>query len=151
MSTIYIKDHYIKPEGQWTGKEMKDWLHPCHGPLPYKLGAVRHEGEEYMVALWATTNGVITVTELINLSHIQDNWDTMAKKKGWIAHSLYWKAVQTCFVCKNYSIPIQFKKVEGRKILLPKTEEDMYRLIMIYSVIITAETPIGGTVTTLKG
>ncbi|CAB4131377.1 hypothetical protein UFOVP276_182 [uncultured Caudovirales phage] len=147
MTTTYITDHHIKPEGQWTGKEMKDWLHPCHGPLPNRLGAVRHEDEEYMVALWITKSGIVTLTELVSLTRIQEEWDNMPRKKGWVANSLYWSSAFDRFVCEDRIVRIPYTKCRGSKVLLRKDEEDMCRSIMVHSVEITARTPIGGTVT----
>jgi hypothetical protein len=148
MRAEYVEDYHIKPEGQWSGKETKDWLHPCHGPLPRKLGAIRCEGEEYMVALWTTEQSILTMTELVNRSHIQDNWDQMANKKGWIANTLMWKPNYSsdAFCCGDQFVLLSTEKISGRRILLPNAEEDLYKNVMIKSVEITVRTPIGGQV-----
>ena len=101
MPAEYLHDLIIREPGRWTGKAVLDWLHPCHGPLPNKVGIVIFEDYEYCVALWCTTVSIITMTELVDCSNIRDNWDQMPNKKGWIVNSLRWKCDLNGFSCSS--------------------------------------------------
>ena len=141
MPAKYLQDLEIRGPGQWAGKEVLDWLHPCHGPLPDKVGIIEFEGYEYCVALWCTIACIITMTELVDYSNVRDNWQELAKKKGWIVSSLRWSCNPGGFSCTSSAADILVKNL--------KEDEDedewmgnYFRQIMSASVEITANMPL---------
>ena len=142
MPAVYLRDLSIREPGQWTGRECLDWLHPCHGPLPDKVGIVRLDGYDYCVALWTTSDCIITMTEIIDLSRVRDNWDHLAKKNGWIVNSLCWRASPYGFECAGTTISVHVERLKPGE-----QERDWnwkyFKQIMMKSVEITASTPIG--------
>ena len=144
MPAIYLRDLSIREPGQWAGKNALDWLHPCHGPLPDKVGIITLEGYDYCVALWALKDRIVTMTELIDHSKVRDNWEHLASKKGWIVNSLCWKYTPNGFDCAGTDIfvsvePLDLLNIDG----VSEWRARHCRQIMMRSVEITASTPIG--------
>jgi len=142
MPAAYLRDLLMREPGQWTGREILDWLHPCHGPLPNKVGILEFEGYEYCVALWCTMASIITMTELVDYSNVRDNWQELAKKKGWIVNSLRWNCDPYGFSCSSSAADILVKPLEEGE------DENAwmdgyFRQIMAMSVEITANMPLG--------
>lgn len=166
MKTQYLRDLYLKPAGSWTRKEIKNWLHPIHGPLPDLLGLVSCNGFNYRVALWAVENSLITVTEVgsKDCPDIEERYLTpkeeecLSRKKGWILSSLCWRGVDEGFTCGNRYIKIfaPHPSTGPREPNMTDEEEDelekewcmcVYREIMEETVNIISQTPIGGPLT----
>ena len=82
MSGGYIRDLIIREAGKWTGREVLDWLHPCHGPLPDKVGLVEFEGYRLLVAIWSTMDAVITMTELVDYSNVPKQQSRKLQEEG---------------------------------------------------------------------
>ena len=145
MSARYIRDLIIREAGKWTGREVLDWLHPCHGPLPDKVGLVEFEGYEYCIALWSTMDAVITMTELVDYSNVRNNNQELSKRKGWIVNSLRWSCDPYGFSCSSSAADILVKPLEEEE---DETEwmDFYFRQIMAASVEITANMPIGAPV-----
>lgn len=142
MSARYIRDLIIREAGKWTGREVLDWLHPCHGPLPDKVGLVEFEGYEYCIALWSTMDAVITMTELVDYSNVRNNNQELSKRKGWIVNSLRWSCDPYGFSCTSSAADILVKPLEEDE----NEDEWMdhyFRQIMLMSVEVTANTVTG--------
>jgi hypothetical protein len=144
MNIEYITDHPVRPLEEWTGKQSHDWLHPTHGPLPHKIGAIRCEKDEYCVSMWLLENRIVTVTELVDTVDVNKGWGNRENKKGWIINSLNWRPTEDSFEC------------EGQHVMVPAVlkhhadqdqEESFYKQIMMLSVEITVRTALGAPVT----
>jgi hypothetical protein len=146
MSATYIKDHRVRPLEEWTGKQSHDWLHPDHGPLPTKIGAVLYGQDEYMVCLWLRAERIVTVTELVDVVNVNKGWGNRSEKKGWIMNSLNWRPTKDGFMCEDQRVmvPEVLKHREDRD-----KEDEMLQEIMTKSVEITVRTPLGCPVTYL--
>jgi len=145
MLANYLRDISIREPGRWAGREVLDWLHPCHGPLPDKVGIIEFEGYEYCVALWCAMASIVTMTELVDYSNVRDNWQELSKKKGWIVNSLRWNCDPYGFSCSSSAADVLVKPL--------KEDEDenewmdrYFRQIMMMSVEITANMPLGSPV-----
>ena len=141
MKATYIQDHPIRPLEEWTGKQSRDWLHPCHGPLPTKIGSVLCNEDEYLVCLWLLENRITTVTELVDTVDVNEDWGNRSNKKGWIMNSLNWYPdghhVFTCGSC-CVKVPSVLKQRADQA-----AEEKLFQQIMTKSVEITVCTPLG--------
>ena len=142
MLANYLRDISIREPGRWAGREVLDWLHPCHGPLPDKVGIIEFEGYEYCVALWCAMASIVTMTELVDYSNVRDNWQELSKKKGWIVNSLRWSCDPYGFSCSSSSADVLVKPLEEDE---DENEwmDRYYRKIMSMSVEITANMPLG--------
>jgi hypothetical protein len=142
MPAKYLRDLEIRGPGQWAGKEVLDWLHPCHGPLPDKVGIIEFESYEYCVALWCATGSIVTMTELVDYSNVRDSWQELAKKKGWIVNSLRWSCDLFGFSCTSSAAEVLVKPLENDA---NENEwmDSYFRRIMMMSVEITASMPLG--------
>jgi len=142
MPANYLRDLSIRDYGRWVGKEVLDWLHPGHGPLPNKVGIVEFEGYEYCVALWCTISSIVTMTELVDHSSVRDNWQELAKKKGWIVNSLHWNCDPCGFSCSSSAVDVLVKPLEESE-NEDNWMSDCFRQIMTKSVEVTANMPLG--------
>lgn len=140
MNATYLRDHQIRPIEQWTGDQHLDWLHPCHGPLPHKIGATRYNGDEYCVCLWLLEERIVTVTELVEVYDVTEGWGNRSDKKGWIVNSLNWRPTEDGFMCedRHVVVPDALRHHTDRE-----QEDNLYRQIMLESVEITVRTPLG--------
>jgi len=136
MKAKYLRDHCVLPYEAWTGKQSIDWLHPSHGPLPHKLGAILCGEDEYTVALWLLDNRIVTITELVDTVDVNKGWGNRRNKKGWVINSLNWIPSGRCFRCYSYYVIVP-KQLDHKK------EETFLQEIMTASVEITIDTPLG--------
>ena len=146
MKATYKNDWKIRPLEEWTGSQNSDWLHPSHGPLPTKIGAVGCDGDEYFVCLWLLENRIVTITELVDTHDVNEGWGNRSNKKGWIINSLNWRPAEDSFICEgqHVRIPSVLKHRTDRM-----AEEDLFQQIMEASVEITVRTPLGAPTTYL--
>ena len=142
MPAKYLRDLTIRGPGQWAGREVLDWLHPCHGPLPDKVGIIDFDGYEYCVALWCGTTFIVTMTELVDYSNVRDNWQELAKKKGWIVNSLRWSCAPYGFSCTSSAVEVLVEPLGDDEDEI-EWMDSCYRQIMNVSAEITANMPLG--------
>jgi hypothetical protein len=141
MKAEYLRDHPIRPLEEWTGDQHLDWLHPSHGPLPTKIGSIVYGSVEYVVCLWLLTNRIVTVTEIADVSKINDKWYDLPDKKGWIMHSLTWLPHSAMgFSCEGQHVRVP-------EILRHKPDQaaegKLLEEVMLKSVEITAHSMVG--------
>lgn len=147
MIINYLEDLHIPSLGEWSSEAAGDWLHPLNGPLADHLGLLECEGCEFMAALWERPSTLIVMLERLEnedtdpqvpLRHIDDVYNM----RGWIAQTYLWEITTTKIKCGCHEI------IPDPNACNPEWRRNIYRRVLIESIKVCADFPLGVSWTT---